>query len=156
MTERDPWPSHSTRPAADEVEPGIPATSEMPRNIPPGSEDEEEPAPLDVPQGVEEWGTTPGEELVGEPFEMRVRREEPDQLAGGAEGLSLYEPGTDEAVDDGEGFDAEPDAIGALNLESDVTLSPEEQAMRIDDEPAGLNYDPTPGYIDETEGAEEA
>ncbi len=156
MTERDPWPSHSTRPARDEVEPGIPATSEMPRNIPPGSEDEEEPVPLDFPQGVEEWGTTPREELLGEPFEMRVRREEPDLPAGSAEGLSLYEPGTDGAVDDGEGFDAEPDAIGELNLESDVTLSPEEQAMRIEDEPAGLNYDPTPGYIDETEGAEEA
>lgn len=140
------------------MEPGIPATSEMPRDIPPGAEDEEEPAPLDFPQGVEEWGTTPREERIGEPFELRVRREEPDVLARDAEepGVSLYEPGTDDGVDEGEGLDLEPDAVGELNLEDDVTLSPEEQAMRIEDEPAGLNYDPTPGYLAESEGAEEA
>jgi hypothetical protein len=159
MTDRDPWPSHSTRPARDEVEPGIPATSEMPRDIPPGSEDEEEAAPLDFPQGVEEWGTTPREELVGEPFELRVRREEPHvQTANAAEagGLSLYEPGTDEDIEEREGLDDEPDSVGELNSEDDVTIGPEEQAMHIEDEPAGLNYDPTPGYLDGTEGAEEA
>ncbi len=155
MTNRDPWPS---RPARDEVEPGIPATTEMPRGIPPGSEDEEEPAPLDIPQGVEDWGTTPREELIGEPFELRVRREEPDRLTSDVEqpGVSLYEPGTDGDVEEQEGLDVEPDAIADLNLEDDVTTSPEERAMRIEDEPAGLNYDPSPGYLDDSEGTEEA
>ncbi len=158
MTNRDPWPRHSTRPARDEVEPGVPATTERPRDIPLGAEDEEEPAPLDVPQGVEDWGTTPREELIGEPFELRVRREQPDRLTSDAArpGVSLYEPGTDDDVEEREGLDVEPDAVADLNLEEDVTMSPEEQAMRIEDEPAGLNYDPSPGYLDDREGTEEA
>jgi len=152
MTDRDPSSSYSTRPARDEVEPGIPATDEMPRPIPPGSEDEETPVPLDHPQGVDEWGTTSREEMLDEPLELRVLREEPDQLAGESpSGLSLSEPGTDDAVEDGGGFDDEADAVADLVIDDDVTLAPEEQAMRIDEDPPGLNYDPTPGYLDGTE-----
>ena len=40
------------RPARDEVAPGVPATEETPRNVPLGWESEEEPPPLDVPQGA--------------------------------------------------------------------------------------------------------
>jgi hypothetical protein len=152
MTEPDPWSSYSTRPARDEVEPGIPATDEMPRHIPPGSEDEDTPPPLDHPQGADEWGTTAREELIGESLEQRVLREQPDTLsAGQAGGVSVYEPGTDEAVDDGGGVDAEPDAVADLNMEDDVVLAPEEQAMQVVEEPAGINYDPTPGYVDDAE-----
>jgi hypothetical protein len=152
MTDRDPEAGYSTRPARDEVEPGIPATSEMPRHIPPGSEDEETSPPLEFPQGVEEWGTTPGEELVGEPFELRVRREEPDRPAADRDtGVSLYEPGADSGVDEQGGLDTEPDAVGQLSVDDDVTLSPEEAAVRIDEEPPGLTYDATPGYVDDTE-----
>lgn len=137
--------SQHQRPAADEVEPGIPATSELPRDIPPGSEDEEEPAPLDFPQGVETWGTTAEEELQGEPFELRLRREEPDVLpgAGGGEGgLSLIEPGSED------GYDDEPDAVAELDPEWQPA-SAEEAAMRIEEEPAGLTYDAGPGYLDD-------
>jgi hypothetical protein len=124
----------------------------MPRAIPAGSEDEETPAPLDHPQGVDEWGTTAREEMLDEPLALRVLREQPDEVAGEEpSGLSLTEPGTDDAVDLGGGFDAEPDAVADLVLDDDVTLAPEEQAMRIDDEPPGLNYDATPGYVDGTE-----
>jgi len=152
MTDRDPWPPNSTRPARDEVEPGIPATDEMPRPIPPGSEDEETPAPLDHPQGVDEWGTTSREEMRDEPLELRVLREEPERLGGESpSGLSISEPGTDDAVEDGGGFDDEADAVADVVLDHDVTLAPEEQAMRIDEDPPGLNSDPTPGYLDGTE-----
>ena len=151
MTERDPSSSYSIRPARDEVEPGIPATDEMPRHIPPGSEDEETPPPLDHPQGADEWGTTAREELIGEPLELRVLREEPDDL-GAAErgGVSVYEPGTDEGIDDS-GFDAEPDAVADLDVEDDVALGPEEQAMQVVEDPARMNYDRAPGYVEDTE-----
>jgi hypothetical protein len=152
MTDRDPEAGYSTRPARDEVEPGVPATTEMPRHIPPGAEDEETPPPLEFPQGVEEWGTTPGEELVGEPFELRVRREEPDRpVADPQTGVSLYEPGADSGVDEQGGLDTEADAVGELSVDDDVTLSPEEAALRIDEEPPGLTYDPSPGYLNDTE-----
>jgi hypothetical protein len=134
----------STRPAPDEIEPGIPATSEMPATVPPGSEDEEEPPPRDYPQGVEEWGTTAREEALGESVALRAAREEPDfgERAAPAEGgISVYEPGADSGIDD------EADAIGELDTAAVSDLAPEEMAMRIDDEPAGLNYDPDPGYL---------
>ncbi|MDQ4096937.1 MAG: hypothetical protein M3144_03580 [Actinomycetota bacterium] len=152
MTDRDPGAGYPARPARDEVEPGVPATTEMPRHIPPGSEDEEIPPPLEFPQGVEDWGTTAREELVGEPFELRVKREEPDRpRRDDAGGASLYEPGADDGVDQQEGLDTEPDAVGELSADDDVTLSPEEAAVRIEEEPGGLTYDATPGYLDHTE-----
>jgi hypothetical protein len=156
MTDRDPGARYSTRPARDEVEPGIPATTETPRHIPPGSEDEETPPPLEFPQGVEEWGTTPREELIGEPFEPRVGREEPDRSASNEAGsqtggVSLYEPGADDGVDEQGGLDTEADAVGDLSVDHDVTMSPEEAALRIDEEPPGLTYDSTPGYLDDSE-----
>ena len=145
MSNPDPGPS--TRPAPDEIEPGIPATEEAPRNVPPGWEAEEQAPPLDVPQGVEEWGTTPREELLGEPLEVRVRREQRKPSSRGevaAEGLRLYEPGAEDGLDDDE-----PDAVGEVDTARDDTLSAEEAAMRIDDDPPGLTDDPSPGYIHE-------
>jgi hypothetical protein len=147
MTDSDQWDTPSTRSARDEIEPGVPATSEMPRNIPPGDEDEEEPAPREYPQGVEEWGTTAREEQLGEPFELRVRREEPDRPAssGGTQpGLSLLEPGAEDGL-----VDDEADLVGELDFGRDDTLAPEEAAMRVDDEPGGINYDATPSYVED-------
>ena len=118
MTDGEVWQQSSTRPVADEIEPGVPATSEMPEGVPFGAEDEEEPVPLDVPQGVDEWGTTAREEAMGESLAQRVRREEPDFGEGGG----------------GRGTD-------------DAALAPEEAALRVEEEPAGLNYDPDPGYL---------
>ncbi len=135
-----------TRPSPDTIEPGIPATEEMPPGVPAGWEDEEEPAPLDFPQGVETWGTTAEEELVGEPLSLRVRREERDVERPAQEQVRLLEPGAEDGL-----VDDEADAVGELDLDPSDTLSAEEAAMRIEDEPAGLTYDAGPGYIDDQE-----
>jgi hypothetical protein len=144
-------PQQTTRPAPDEIEPGIPATSEQPRNVPEGWEAEEESPPLDIPQGVEDWGTTAREEAVGESVAMRARREQPeawernlDDDDGG--GLSVLEPGSDDGLTDNE-----PDAIGEVEPDREYTLPPEEAAMRIEEEPGGLTYDRSPGYLDDAE-----
>jgi hypothetical protein len=137
---------YGERPARAVVEDGIPATSETPRPIPPGSEDEGEPAPLDHAQGVDEWGTTAREESLGESLRQRVAREEPERRTSGAGGFTLYEPGADEGL-----VDTEADAIAEIDPGLDDTLAPEELAMRVDEEPAGLNYDPDPGYVDDQE-----
>ena len=152
MTDEEPWSSYDTRASRDELEPGVPAVDEMPRKVPPGDEDEEMAPPLDHPQGADEWGTTEREELMGEPLELRVLREEPDVIAGSRRrGVSLYEPGTDESIDDGGGFDAEPDLVADADAGDEITRGPEEQAMQIVEEPPGMNYDPTPGYLDDAE-----
>jgi hypothetical protein len=142
-----PRDNDSTRPAPDIVEAGIPATTEMPPGVPAGWEAEEEPAPLDVPQGVETWGTTADEEQAGEPLALRVLREQPDaEQAPTDSGVRLLEPGASDGL-----FDDEPDAVGEVDATTDDTLAPEESAMRLEDEPAGLTYDRTPGYLDAEE-----
>jgi hypothetical protein len=132
----------STRPAPDLIEDGIPATEEQPANTPPGWEAEEEPAPLDFPQGVEDWGTTAREESLGESLEMRVMREEPEVEPEAAGGVRLLEPGAEGGL-----MDDEPDAVGEVDTEGLDSLSSEEAAMRIEDEPEGLTYDRSPGYL---------
>jgi hypothetical protein len=140
--------TESDRPALDEVEPGVPATTELPDDVPPGWEAAEEPPPLDFPQGVESWGTTAEEELQGEPLSLRVLREEPEAGAGDeASGVSVLEPGAESGL-----TDDEPDAVGELDTENQV-LSPEESAMRVEEDPAGLTYDAGPGYLDDELGS---
>ena len=133
-----------TRPSPDTIEPGIPATEEMPPGVPAGWEAEEEPAPLDFPQGAESWGTTAEEELKGESLGLRVLREEPDVDARPEQGARVLEPGAEGGL-----LDDEADAIGELDQEPSDTLAPEESAVRVEDEPAGLTYDSSPGYLDE-------
>ena len=134
-----------TRPAPDIIEDGIPATTEMPPGVPAGWEAEEEPQPLDFPQGAESWGTTAEEELKGESLALRVLREEPDVDEGRSQdGVRVLEPGAEGGL-----MDDEADAVGELDVEPQDTLSPEEAAMRVEDEPAGLTYDAGPGYLDE-------
>lgn len=132
------------RPAPDEIEPGIPATEEVPRDVPPGWEAAEEAAPLDVPQGVEAWGTTAEEEMRDEPLYQRVRRERPDRLTGALErDVSL--------VDDQGLTDDEADLVGEVEFDAQP-LPAEEAALRIEDEDdrrLGLNLDRDPGYVDE-------
>ncbi len=134
----------STRPAPDMVEDGIPATTEMPPDVPAGWEAEEEPQPLEFPQGVESWGTTAEEELTQEPLALRVRREEPDVDRRPPDGVRILEPGAEAGL-----LDDEPDAVAEVDAERNDALSPEEGAMRVEDEPAGLTYDAGPGYLDE-------
>lgn len=106
------------RPAPEVTEDGIPATSEIPEEVLlTGDPLEGELPPLDHPQAVTDWGTTAAEQL-GEPLEVRLRREVPDA-----------------APDDEDG-----------GIED--SLSAEEAAMRVVEDPSGLNYDPDPGYLD--------
>ena len=55
----------------------------------------------------------------------------------------FLEPGADGGL-----MDDEADALGEADAGLEDTLSAEESAMRIVDEPPGMNYDPDPGYID--------
>lgn len=113
----------SSRPAPDLIEDGIPATTDAPPGLDVDAV-EGEPVPLDHSQGAEEWGITAAEEAMGEPFELRVLREEPDIMAGDVE-------------------DAEIEDV----LGSQDSLSAEESALRVVDEPPGMSYAPDPGYL---------
>ncbi|HEX2701478.1 MAG TPA: hypothetical protein VHM89_14860 [Acidimicrobiales bacterium] len=112
----------SSRPAPDLVEDGIPATSEAPPGLDVDAV-EGEAAPLDHPQGVDQWGTTAAEELLGEPFELRVAHEQPDTI-GAFDDIEIEE------------------ALG-----NEDSLSAEESALRVVDEPPGMSYAPDPGYL---------
>lgn len=116
-------PQTHIRPAPDLVEDGIPAISETPPSFDIDSM-EGEPAPLDRPQAVDEWGTTAAEQAFGEPLELRVLREEPDVLGTTYDEHDLAEEWGNED-----------------------TLSSEEAAMQIVDEPPGMSYAPDPGYL---------
>lgn len=111
------------RPAPDLVEDGVPATSDDPPHLPMDAY-EGEPPPLDVPQGVDEWGTTTAEERLGESVRVRAAREEPDVL------------------DELEGDEAAGTGIAGA-------LSAEEAALHVDDEPEalGMSFAPDPGYL---------
>src|SRR2546421_8114584 len=67
------------RPAPDVIEDGIPATEEVPEELLRTGEVSEGPVPpLDRPQAVDEWGVTPREQELGEPLDVRLRRERAD------------------------------------------------------------------------------
>ena len=120
------------RPAPDLVEDGVPATVDNPPHLATDAV-EGEPAPLDFPQGVDDWGTTASEERQGEPLAVRVAREEPDVL---------------DLLDDEEDPDGSTGVAGAL--------SAEEAALRVVDEPEelGMSFTPDPGYV--TDEADDA
>ncbi len=120
-------PIQPPRPAPDEVEAGIPSAQDIPEGVlRTGDPVEGDMPPLDEPQGVDEWGITAAEQQGAEPLAVRAEREEPDVL--------------DELYDSGDG------GGGGGRVD---TLSAEEAAMRVEEEPAGLNYDPDPGYLSE-------
>ncbi|MDQ3945768.1 MAG: hypothetical protein M3357_11570 [Actinomycetota bacterium] len=143
MEERD-----LARPAPDLADDGVPATEEVRDELlhtgDPGVG--EMPAP-DRPWGAEDWGTTDFEQREGEPLDVRLRREEPDGEPRPDGGGRLLEPGTDDGR-----WDTEADAVGELDLSHSDGLSPEEAAMTVREDPGGLNYDDSPGYLqDESE-----
>lgn len=119
---------HDLRPAPDLVEDGIPATVDDPPHLSTEAV-EGEPAPLDFPQGVDEWGTTKAEERMGESVRMRAAREEPD------------------VVDVPDELDAGEEAGGRVL----GALSAEEAALHVEDEPEalGMSFAPDPGYVDD-------
>ncbi|HVE47798.1 MAG TPA: hypothetical protein VNA57_13760 [Acidimicrobiales bacterium] len=54
----------------------------------------------------------------------------------------LFEP------DDPFGPDTEASMVAESGLDPADSVPAEEAAMRVEDEPAGMNYDETPGYLD--------
>jgi hypothetical protein len=136
------------RPAPEVVEDGIPATEDIPEGqLLTGDPLEGELPPLDRPQAVTDWGTTASEQLGSEPLDVRIRREEPEVgLAEVRTDRQFLEPGADGGL-----MDDEADAVGEIDAGLEDTLSAEEAAMRVVDEPPGMNYDPDPGYVDDQE-----
>jgi len=138
------------RPAPEVTEDGIPSIEEIPEDVLlTGDPLEGELPPLDRPQAVTGWGTTASEQLASEPMEVRLAREVPDTEAGDAYlDRQILEPGADGGLGDDE-----PDSVGEAGMGLEDTLSAEEAAMQIVDEPPGMNYDPDPGYVDYEEEA---
>ncbi len=147
MVDRDNLP----RPAPEVSEDGIPSIEEIPENVLlTGDPVEGEMPPLDRPQAVKDWGTTTSEQLGQEPLDVRLAREVPDVGMGGTgfeTGASadrqFLEPGADGGLGDDEA-----DLVGEADGGLTDTLSAEEAAMQVVDEPPGMNYDPDPGYVD--------
>ncbi len=133
------------RPAPELSEDGIPSIEEIPEEVLlTGDPLEGELPPLDHPQGVTSWGTTASEQLAPEPLEMRVAHEEPDRSTDDAYlDRQFLEPGAEGGLGDDEDT-----LVGEADGLFEGTLSAEEAAMRVVDEPAGMNYDPGPGYLD--------
>ena len=134
------------RPAPEVTTDGVPSMDEIPEDVLlTGDPVEGEMPPLDRPQAVKDWGTTASEQLGQEPLDVRVAREVPD--VGAAESdytdRQFLEPGADGGLGDDE-----PDSVGEADVGPEDTLSAEEAAMQVVDEPPGLNYDADPGYVD--------
>jgi hypothetical protein len=95
------------RPSGDVVEDGVPATEEVRDEVLRTGDTGVADMPMpDRPLGADEWGTTSFEESSGESLDRRLARERPD--------------GPDRSRDDNVDYD---------------TLSAEEAAMRVQDEP---------------------
>jgi hypothetical protein len=146
MSDRNDLP----RPAPEVTEDGIPAIDEIPEDVLlTGDPLEGELPPLDRPQAVKDWGTTASEQLGSEPMDVRLAREVPDVGAGeGYADRQFLEPGADAGLGDDEA-----DSVGEAEFGLQDTLSAEEAAMQVVDEPPGMNYDPDPGYVDDEEEA---
>lgn len=139
-----------SRPAPEVTEAGVPAIEEIPEDVLlTGDPLDGEMPPLDRPQAVNDWGTTASEQLASEPMEVRAAREVPDVEAGDAYlDRQILEPGADGGLGDDE-----TDAVGEVDMGLEDTLSAEEAAMQVVDEPPGMNYDPDPGYVDHDQEA---
>ena len=144
MVDRENLP----RPAPELSEDGIPAIEEIPESqLLTGDQLEGEMPPLDRPQAARGWGTTTSEQLGAEPLDIRVAREEPEVTTIDEDDYTdrqFVEPGAEGGLDDDEG-----DSVGEMDAGLEDSLSAEEAAMRVVDEPLGMNYDPDPGYVDD-------
>lgn len=141
-------PENLSRPAPELIEDGVPATVEIPESqLLSDDQLEGELPPLDRPQAVLGWGTTAAEQLGAEPLDIRVAREEPEVDAIDDDDYTdrqIVEPGADGGLEDDES-----DNVGELDARLEDSLSAEEAAVRVVDEPVGMNYDPDPGYVED-------
>lgn len=96
----------------------------------------------DGPVAVDRYGTTPEEARVGEPLELKLRREEPDPAMAEAGPRTDTAPSPDEA----EAFDAEPldtaedvmDPDTALDEQQDEGVPPPHSPVSMYDVDGGL------------------
>ena len=124
MMERD-----LPRPAGDVVEDGVPATEEVRDELLRTGDAGVADMPMpDRPLGVREWGTTEFEERSGEPLDVRLARETPDDAGrfNTDDGMRFSEPGADADYSDVEGA-----AVGDADISRYDTVSAEEAAMHI-------------------------
>jgi hypothetical protein len=134
------------RPAPDVIDDGVPATEEVPDELLRTGDISEGPIapPLRRPLAADEWGTTGWEEREGEPLDVRLAREEPDVPETVDEvARPIYQPGAEYGVDD------EPAEVGEMDAIWEDTPSAEELAVHIVDEPPGITYDDSPGYLED-------
>ena len=111
-----------------------------------GDPQEEIAAPAERPVAVNDFGTTAGEEVAGEPLDGRLRREQPDISATtpadeSPDADQPYPEDRDERVgriveaDEGARSDTEPDAV-AVEVGTDLGgFSAEERAMHVEPDP---------------------
>jgi hypothetical protein len=134
------------RPAPDVIDDGVPATDEVPEELLRTGEISEGPVPppFDRPLAADEWGTTEWEEREGEPLDRRLAREVPDGPDTVDEpARQLYQPGAEYWIDD------EPAEVGDLDALWEDTPTSEELAVHIVEEPPGITYDDSPGYLED-------
>jgi hypothetical protein len=127
MTERD-----LPRPAGDVVEDGVPATEEVRDEILRTGDAGVADMPMpDQPLGADDWGITEFEERSGEPLDVRLAREVPDDAGrfNTDEGRRFSEPGADVDYDD-----IEAAAIADGDSGRYDTVSAEEAAMHIEEQ----------------------
>ena len=106
--------------------------------------------PRDYPAAADEYGTTAAEGELGESLEQRVLREEPEPHGWSTVvDSNLVEPATGRLVQPDEGMvDLDDTAEEVADLADDyVGLSAEEEAVRIETNPAGLGRG-SDGYLD--------
>jgi hypothetical protein len=124
----------------------VPATEEVPEELLRTGEIYEGAIapPLDRPLAADEWGTTEWEEREGEPLDVRLAREEPDVPETVDEvARPIYQPGAEYGIDD------EPAEVGEMDAIWEDTPSAEELAVHIVDEPPGITFDDSPGYLED-------
>lgn len=115
--------------------------------------------PADAPVGAFEYGTTVEEQIEGEPHDLRISRELPDDTLERIEAIESGAPDieVDSALgrqagrivepDEGARTDDEKDVIGRDAGVDDAAFSNEELAMHVvAEDDAGLTDDPD-GYV---------
>ncbi|GAB3966557.1 hypothetical protein GCM10029978_032000 [Actinoallomurus acanthiterrae] len=112
------------------------------------------PVPRDEPTALDDFGTTAEEQREGEPLEGRLRREVPDPSLGGGRGAvdahdaaeREFDPVREQETprragriveeDEGVRTDTEKDAVAEEVGPDQAGFSPEERAMRVEDDGA--------------------
>lgn len=136
---RETSPEEEGIPDVDEMPAGMALTGDPLEGIVP---------PRDHPMAADEYGTTVAEEELGESLEQRILREEPEPQGWSRAGD--VEPAAGRLVQPDEGMiDVDDTAEEVAELaDGYVALSAEEEAVRIETDPAGLGRG-SDGYLDE-------